>query len=80
MKAGSSIKVTPSTYVAGECFFCREDVATTRHPSRGWMAKPYFIMLVPVISRTGRVTGEGRYTMVCDRCEASCSELKGEEI
>jgi hypothetical protein len=40
--------------------------------------RPYFIMLVPVISRTGRVTGEGRYTMVCDRCEATCSELKGE--
>ena len=61
------VKVTPERRVAGECFFCRRDMDKESYEKVG---TPYYMVLVPVISRSGRTTGEGKFTMVCAPCVA----------
>ena len=64
------IKVTPERRVVGECFFCRRDMDKETFLPLELGFTPYYMVLVPVISRSGRTTGEGKFTMVCSPCVA----------
>ena len=78
------VKVTPERRVIGECFFCRRDMGKVTSqkgrlvvdPKFGTClvdtvpSKSFYMVLVPVISRSGRTTGEGKFTMVCSPCVA----------